>query len=163
MLSGIPHVLRMIFSYFYSSFSDWLLRTERMSLNNVRKLANFVMAGGGALLTLGLSFSGCEPILAIFFMMTGTAINGLKPFKLLMGRFDLILFSIRQVFFLIINRCRISWNISNISGLESKFCISIIWFLWINIICSWFHITSYRWNSHKSSGSSQLFSLNKLN
>ncbi|KAK0082270.1 hypothetical protein PV325_010770 [Microctonus aethiopoides] len=56
--------------------SDWLLRSGRMSLKNVRKLATFVTTGGGAILTLGLAFSGCEPTLAIFFMMTGTAING---------------------------------------------------------------------------------------
>ncbi|XP_011303492.1 vesicular glutamate transporter 1 isoform X2 [Fopius arisanus] len=76
LLSGLPHVLRMIFSYIYSIFSDWLLRTQRMSHKNVRKLANFVTTGGGALFTLGLSFSGCQPILAIIFMMAGTAING---------------------------------------------------------------------------------------
>lgn len=35
-----------------------------------------VTTGGGAILTLGLAFSGCQPTLAIFFMMTGTAVNG---------------------------------------------------------------------------------------
>ncbi|KAK0182210.1 hypothetical protein PV327_000371 [Microctonus hyperodae] len=76
LFSGLPHVLRMLVSYFYSSLSDWLLRSGRMSLKNVRKLATFVTTGGGAILTLGLAFRGCEPTLAIFFMMTGTAING---------------------------------------------------------------------------------------
>ncbi|XP_063977912.1 sialin-like [Diachasmimorpha longicaudata] len=76
LLSGLPHVLRMIFSYLYSILSDWLLRTKKMSHQNVRKLANLVTTGGGAIFTLGLSFSGCQPILAIIFMMAGTAING---------------------------------------------------------------------------------------
>lgn len=47
-----------------------------MSHQNVRKLANFVTTGWGAIFTLALSLSGCEPILAIIFMMAGTAING---------------------------------------------------------------------------------------
>ncbi|XP_044581594.1 sialin-like isoform X1 [Cotesia glomerata] len=76
LFSGLPHILRMIVSYTYSIFSDWLLRTNRMSLKNVRKLANLVTSGGGAILTLGLAFSGCQPTLAILFMMTGTAVNG---------------------------------------------------------------------------------------
>ncbi|XP_014298536.2 sialin isoform X1 [Microplitis demolitor] len=76
LFSGLPHILRMLVSYFYSILSDWLLRTKKLSLKNVRKLANMVTTGGGAILTLGLAFSGCQPTLAIFFMMTGTAVNG---------------------------------------------------------------------------------------
>lgn len=76
MLSGSPHVARMAFSYAFSVLADWLLRTKRMSLTGVRKLANFVCAGGQCILTIGLSFSGCEPFLAAFFMIAGTAING---------------------------------------------------------------------------------------
>ncbi|XP_034942649.1 sialin-like isoform X2 [Chelonus insularis] len=75
-LSGLPHLLRMGVSYSYSVFSDWLLKSGKMSLKNVRKLATLLATGGGAVLTLGLAFSGCQPILAIFFMMAGTAING---------------------------------------------------------------------------------------
>ena len=55
---------------------DWLLRTKRMTLTNVRKLATFVCTGVQGILTLGLAFSGCQPTLAIFFIMTGTAVNG---------------------------------------------------------------------------------------
>ncbi|XP_014230094.1 putative inorganic phosphate cotransporter isoform X1 [Trichogramma pretiosum] len=76
LLSGSPHVARMIFSYLFSMLADWLLRTKRMTLTGVRKLANLVCAGGQALLTLGLSFSGCEPVYAAVLMIAGTAING---------------------------------------------------------------------------------------
>ncbi|NP_001123317.1 na[+]-dependent inorganic phosphate cotransporter isoform X1 [Nasonia vitripennis] len=76
MLSGLPHIARMAFSYVFSILADWLLRTKRMSLTGVRKLANFVCAGGQCILTIGLSFSGCAPIFAAFFMISGTAING---------------------------------------------------------------------------------------
>jgi hypothetical protein len=76
MLSGSPHIARMAFSYLFSMLSDWLLRTRRLSLTGVRKLANLVCAGGQCLLTVGLSFSGCEPAFAAFFVIAGTAING---------------------------------------------------------------------------------------
>lgn len=76
ILAGAPHLLRMIFSYFFSMISDWLLRTRRMSLTNIRKLATFVCTGVQGILIVALGFSGCHPLLAIIFMMTGTAVNG---------------------------------------------------------------------------------------
>ncbi|XP_014470569.1 PREDICTED: sialin isoform X2 [Dinoponera quadriceps] len=76
VLAGAPHVLRMIFSYFYSIMSDWLLRTNRMSLTNVRKLATFVCTGVQGIFIIALGYSGCQPLLAVVFMMTGTAVNG---------------------------------------------------------------------------------------
>lgn len=76
ILAGAPHLLRMIFSYLFSMMSDWLLRTNRMSLTNVRKLATFMCTGVQGILIIALGFSGCHPLLAVFFMMTGTAING---------------------------------------------------------------------------------------
>ncbi|XP_072755550.1 putative inorganic phosphate cotransporter [Anoplolepis gracilipes] len=76
ILAGAPHIVRMIFSYFFSIMSDWLLRTKRMSLTNVRKLATFVCTGVQGVLIMALGFSGCHPLFAIVFMMTGTAVNG---------------------------------------------------------------------------------------
>lgn len=76
IISGAPHVLRMIFSYFYSIMSDWLLRTGRMNLTNVRKLATFVCNGIQGIFIIALGYSGCHPYLAVIFMMAGTAANG---------------------------------------------------------------------------------------
>lgn len=56
--------------------SDWLISSKRMSLTNVRKLATFVCTGVQGLFMLLLGFSGCQPILAVIFMMMGTAANG---------------------------------------------------------------------------------------
>ncbi|XP_029166244.1 putative inorganic phosphate cotransporter [Nylanderia fulva] len=76
MLAGAPHLLRMIFSYLFSIMSDWLLRTERMSTTNVRKLATFVCTVVQGILIMGIGFSGCHPLFAVIFMMTGTGVNG---------------------------------------------------------------------------------------
>jgi len=56
--------------------SDWLLRTNRMSLTNVRKLATLVCTGVQGVFIIALAFSGCHPLLAVLFMMIGIAVNG---------------------------------------------------------------------------------------
>ncbi|CAK9833795.1 Vesicular glutamate transporter 2 [Anthophora retusa] len=76
LLSGAPHLLRMIFSYYFSIMSDWLIRAKKMSLTNVRKLATFVCTGLQGIFILMLGYSGCHPTLAVVFMMAGTAVNG---------------------------------------------------------------------------------------
>lgn len=76
LLSGAPHILRMIFSYYYSIMSDWLIRTNKMSLTNVRKLALFVCNGLHGIFILVLGYSGCHPTLAVVFMMAGTTVTG---------------------------------------------------------------------------------------
>ncbi|OAD51893.1 Vesicular glutamate transporter 2 [Eufriesea mexicana] len=76
MISGVPHLIRMIFSYYYSMLSDWLVRTKKMSLTNVRKLATFMATSVQGAFILLLGYSGCHPTLAIIFMMAGTITNG---------------------------------------------------------------------------------------
>jgi hypothetical protein len=41
ILSGLPHLLRVGFSIVFSNFGDYLLRNDKMSRNNVRRLATF--------------------------------------------------------------------------------------------------------------------------
>lgn len=41
ILSGLPHLLRVIFSLIMSTICDHLLTTNKMSRTNVRKLATF--------------------------------------------------------------------------------------------------------------------------
>ncbi|XP_076647837.1 sialin-like [Halictus rubicundus] len=76
ILSGAPHVSRMIFSYYFSIVCDWLIRTKKMSITNVRKLATFVCTGLQGIFILFLGYSGCHPILAVIFMIAGTTVNG---------------------------------------------------------------------------------------
>ncbi|XP_026673477.1 vesicular glutamate transporter 1 [Ceratina calcarata] len=76
ILSGAPHILRAIFSVYYSKMSDWLIRTNKMRLTNVRKMATCVSVGLQGVFILALGFSGCYPILAAFFLMMGTMVNG---------------------------------------------------------------------------------------
>ncbi|CAD1473934.1 unnamed protein product, partial [Heterotrigona itama] len=75
-LSGSPHLFRMIFSYYYSIMSDWLIRTNKMSLTNVRKIAMFVCTGLQGIFILALGYSGCHSTLVVIFMIAGTTVNG---------------------------------------------------------------------------------------
>ncbi|KAL6255754.1 hypothetical protein P5V15_012997 [Pogonomyrmex californicus] len=89
ILAGAPHLLRMLFSYFFSTMCDWLLRTRRMSLTKVRKLATFVATGMQGIFLAALGFSGCHPLFAVIFMMMGTAVNGAMSASTLANFVDL--------------------------------------------------------------------------
>lgn len=38
----MPHIMRMLFAYFFSLFGDYMLKTDKMSRTNVRKMATAV-------------------------------------------------------------------------------------------------------------------------
>ncbi|XP_026474879.1 sialin-like [Ctenocephalides felis] len=76
MLSGMPHIMRMVFAYFFSLFGDYMLRTDKMSRTNVRKMATAVCCIGQGIFMAGLAFSGNDHIAAIVFMTLATAVNG---------------------------------------------------------------------------------------
>ncbi|KAK0182213.1 hypothetical protein PV327_000374 [Microctonus hyperodae] len=76
ILSAIPNFSTMIFSWFAAQFCDWLIRTERMTITNTRKIAMFCSVGMPAVTIFGLSFSGCYSILAFFFIISTFALFG---------------------------------------------------------------------------------------
>lgn len=76
LLSGIPHLMRMLFAYFFSIFGDYLLRTDRMSTTNVRKLATFVCSIVKGIFVIGIAYSGCNSTMAVVFLTIATALHG---------------------------------------------------------------------------------------
>nr|XP_023015178.1 sialin [Leptinotarsa decemlineata] len=76
ILSGLPHVFRMLWSYIFSMFGDYLLRSNMMSRTNVRKFATFICCGIQGLFMLGLAYSGCNRNAAIIFLTLAVASNG---------------------------------------------------------------------------------------
>ncbi|KAJ1522212.1 hypothetical protein ONE63_002520 [Megalurothrips usitatus] len=76
LLSGLPHVMRMIFAWLFSELGDYLLRRGHMSRTNVRKLATFFCDVVQGLLILFLTFSGCNSVAAIVFLTAATAVHG---------------------------------------------------------------------------------------
>lgn len=76
LLCGIPHVARMLFACCFSTFGDWLLRTDKMSRTNVRKLAGSFSLLVNGLFVIGLAFAGCNAVVAIVFITLATGAQG---------------------------------------------------------------------------------------
>ncbi|KAK0070573.1 hypothetical protein PV326_002356, partial [Microctonus aethiopoides] len=76
ILSAFPNFSTMIFGWLAAQFCDWLIRTEKMTITNTRKLAMFCALGMPAIMIFGLSFSGCHPIIAIFFLTSAFTVFG---------------------------------------------------------------------------------------
>ncbi|KAE8747675.1 hypothetical protein FOCC_FOCC005654 [Frankliniella occidentalis] len=76
LLSGLPHLMRMLWAWLFSEVGDYLLRKGIMSRTNVRKLATFSCDVVQGLLILFLTFSGCNAIAAIVFLTAATAAHG---------------------------------------------------------------------------------------
>lgn len=76
ILSGLPHFLKLVLSYFYSIFSDYLLRADKMSRSNVRKLGTVICCLVHGVLVIAIGASGCSYITAIVFQMLATMVHG---------------------------------------------------------------------------------------
>ena len=60
-LSALPHLGFWITSSLLSYLADWLIRTQKLSQNTVRKGMTAVASYGPALSMLGLAFTPCNP------------------------------------------------------------------------------------------------------
>lgn len=76
LLSGTPHFMRMLFAYIFSMLGDYLLRTDKMSTTNVRKLATFFCSIVKGLFVIGIAYSGCDSTMAVIFLTIATALHG---------------------------------------------------------------------------------------
>ena len=72
----MPHILRMLFAVMFSNIGDYLLRTNKMSRTNVRKLATFFCTIGQSICMAALAFSGCDYTFAIVSLTLATTVNG---------------------------------------------------------------------------------------
>ncbi|KAF7266207.1 hypothetical protein GWI33_020441 [Rhynchophorus ferrugineus] len=76
VLSGIPHVLRMLWAYIFSLIGDYLLKSNKMSRTNVRKLATAICCIGQGIFMMCLAYSGCNSMAAIVFLSLAVGIHG---------------------------------------------------------------------------------------
>uniref|UniRef100_A0A2H8TPE6 Putative inorganic phosphate cotransporter n=2 Tax=Melanaphis sacchari TaxID=742174 RepID=A0A2H8TPE6_9HEMI len=74
--SGIPHFTRWAFSFAFSSMCDRLVKSKRMSMTNVRKMATCFCNILQGLFIWGICYSGCNSMAAIFMLLSATAVNG---------------------------------------------------------------------------------------
>ncbi|KAL4108032.1 hypothetical protein QTP88_018290 [Uroleucon formosanum] len=74
--SGMPHFARWAFSFGFSMICDRLVKSKRMSMTNVRKMATFFCNILQGLFILGLCYSGCNSVAAVIMLFSATAVNG---------------------------------------------------------------------------------------
>ncbi|XP_058117294.1 sialin [Anopheles ziemanni] len=76
LLSGIPHLCRMLFAYCFSLLGDRLLKRELMSRTGVRKMGGTMCCVVNGLFVFALAYSGCNSLMAIIFLTLATAVHG---------------------------------------------------------------------------------------
>ncbi|KAJ8981707.1 hypothetical protein NQ317_017751 [Molorchus minor] len=86
LLSGMPHLFRMLWAYIFSQLGDYLLRSGKMTRSNVRKLATAVSLRScqrgtyscivQGIFMLGLAYSGCNHMAAIVLLTLAVASHG---------------------------------------------------------------------------------------
>jgi MFS transporter, ACS family, solute carrier family 17 (sodium-dependent inorganic phosphate cotransporter), member 5 len=76
ILSGLPHICRMIFALCVSWTGDYLLQTGKISRTALRKLAGSMCTIVKGLLVLAMAYSGCNSTAAIVFLTLATAVHG---------------------------------------------------------------------------------------
>ncbi|XP_019772895.1 sialin [Dendroctonus ponderosae] len=76
VLSGLPHMLRMLFAYIFSQIGDYLMSTNKMSRTNVRKLATAICCIGQGMFMLALAYSGCNSMMAIISLTLAVGMHG---------------------------------------------------------------------------------------
>ncbi|KAJ8919873.1 hypothetical protein NQ315_006402 [Exocentrus adspersus] len=76
LLSGMPHLIRMLWAFLFSQLGDYLLRSNKMTRSNVRKLATAVCCIVQGVFMLGLAYSGCDYNAAIIFLTLAVASHG---------------------------------------------------------------------------------------
>lgn len=76
ILSGLPHLMRVVFAILVSRTADYLLRTNKMSRNKVRKLGTTICCIINGIFVLGLAYSGCNSMLACAFIILATGSHG---------------------------------------------------------------------------------------
>lgn len=76
LLSGIPQLTRVIFGYMFSMVADYLLRTEKMSRTNVRKLATFVTTILSGIFVILFAYAGCNVDIAVILVIISITLSG---------------------------------------------------------------------------------------
>lgn len=89
IISGVPHLLRIIFAYSFSLIGDFMLRINRMSRTNVRKLATFFFCIINGLLLILLAHANCNSTIAVIFLLLATSVHGAVSTGPLAGMVDI--------------------------------------------------------------------------
>lgn len=88
-LSGLPYLLKIVFAYGFSMLADYLLRSERMSRTNVRKMAGSLCTIGVGVCLLGMAQSGDNAVMAVVWFTLANVVHGANTSGPLANQVDL--------------------------------------------------------------------------
>uniref|UniRef100_W8BYB1 Vesicular glutamate transporter 2 n=1 Tax=Ceratitis capitata TaxID=7213 RepID=W8BYB1_CERCA len=76
ILSGLPHLMRMLFALAFSMFADYLLRTDKIKRTNLRKLATGICCIVNGSMVICLAIFGYNALAAIVFLTLALMFHG---------------------------------------------------------------------------------------
>lgn len=76
ILSGLPHLMRMLFALAFSMFADYLLRSDKIKRTNLRKLATAICCIVNGSMVLCLAWFGYNALAAIVFLTLALMFHG---------------------------------------------------------------------------------------
>lgn len=75
-LSALPYLAMWLCSLLFGCLADWLIKTDRMSITNTRKLLTTISSLGPAAGIIGASYAGCDRYLVVSLFTLGMASMG---------------------------------------------------------------------------------------
>ncbi|XP_054740258.1 sialin [Anastrepha obliqua] len=76
ILSGLPHLMRMLFALAFSMLADYLLRSDKIKRTNLRKLATALCCIVNGIMVLCLAMFGYNAVAAIAFLTLALMFHG---------------------------------------------------------------------------------------
>jgi nitrate/nitrite transporter NarK len=76
ILSGLPHLLRVLCAIAFGNFCDYLLSTNKMTRTNIRRLATVLSTVLNGLAVFGVAYSGCNVTMSVFFLTLSMLFHG---------------------------------------------------------------------------------------
>ena len=76
IVSSLPYLLNCIYSIIISWLADWLIHTNKLSRGWTRKLMTTIGFMGPAIALTGISFIGCNSVLAVTLLCVAVMLEG---------------------------------------------------------------------------------------
>lgn len=76
LLTALPYLVMWATSIVSSWFADWLIKANKLSITNVRKIFTTVASVGPAVFIIAASYAGCDRVIVVVFFTVGLGLMG---------------------------------------------------------------------------------------
>ncbi|KAK7082813.1 hypothetical protein SK128_019837 [Halocaridina rubra] len=88
-LSALPFAARYVGSISMSTFADWLLTKQYLSIRSVRRIFSTICMWGPAMMLIGVAYSGCDWKDIVIMFSVGLFLNGAITASILVNHTDI--------------------------------------------------------------------------